>query len=187
MKHNLKIFALILAYISISSTIFAESKSSIIVRTGSFTMATKTQTIGSTVSFDTKSTSVYSVEYEHMMQNNLAWGGEVIGYSNTYYSGAGTSDSFHLMFNLRKYFDVSKHIQPFFGGGLGASTVTLGGVGTGNGGGFGYQVMAGVKFPFKTVSVVAEYKMISAKPDDKVGSSVDISGTGLFAGVSFNF
>ena len=185
MKFNASSFAVVLTLFFVGSSAFAETQSSIILRTGSFTMATKTQTIKSTVTFNETSTSVYSIEYERKMKDDLTWGIELAGYQNTYYSGAGTSDASHIMFNMRKYFDVAKHVQPYFGGGLGASAVRLGGVGTGTGGGFGLQLMGGVKFPFKSVNFDIEYKIISAKPHDQAGTTVDTSGNGLFAGLLF--
>lgn len=179
------IFTFIL--IAMSTVTYAESRGSVSVKTGSFKMANKNQTIVGAVTFDTTSTSVFAVEYEYKMKENLSWGAEYIGYKNTYASSAGEASFTHIMFNMRKLFKVAKHVQPFVGIGAAASTVALSGTGSGTGGGFGFQLMGGVKFPFDDFSAVVEYKMITANPDDKAGTSVSSTGSGLFAGIGIAF
>jgi len=78
-------------------------------------------------------------------------------------------------------------VQPFIGVGAGVSTATLSGGYFGTVSDFGIQFVAGVKFPFEDVSAVIEYKVISSEPTDDFGSSVDLSGDGLFAGLAINF
>lgn len=187
MKIKLIKLSLIIISFAISSISFARGENSLIFKLGSYSLATSNQTIVSPVTFDTASSSVFSLEYEHQVGNDVSWGGELISYDNTYSSGAGKADSTHVLFNIKKYIDVSANVKPFFGVGLGGSSVTLGGIGTGSGGGLGFQAMAGVKFPLDAISLILEYKFISAKPDDVVGTSVDISGNGFFAGVAINF
>jgi len=187
MSINIKKLVLIMSFMLVSTFTYAEGNSSVIVKSGSFTLADKNQTIVGAVTFDETSSSVFAIEYEAKMRENLSWGAEYIAYNNTYASGAGKASFTHIMFNIRKLFDVTKHVEPFVGIGAGASTVALSGIGTGTGGGFGFQLMAGVKFPFKDFSAVVEYKMITATPDDKAGTSVSSSGNGLFAGIGISF
>lgn len=187
MNIKLKKLALTFAFLAISTVTYAGGKGSVIVKSGSFTLAEKTQTITSTVTFDETSSSPFAIEYEYKMKENLSWGAEFISYKNTYSSGAGTASFTHIMFNVRKLFNVAKHVEPFVGIGAGAATVALGGIGSGTGGGFGFQLMGGVKFPFEDFSAVIEYKMITANPDDKAGTSVNSSGSGLFAGIGISF
>ena len=90
--------------------------------------------------------------------------------------------------NFKKYFDIAKHVHPFIGAGVGGSSVRLSGASSsGTAGGLGFQFMAGIKFPFEDVSFVVEYKVIDAEPADLVGSTVDLSGDGFFAGLAINF
>ena len=187
MKIKLIKLSLIIISFAISSISFASGENSLIFKLGSYSLATSNQTIVSPVTFDTDSSSVFSLEYERQFGNDVSWGGELISYSNTYSSGAGKADSTHVLFNIKKYIVVSANVKPFFGVGLGGSSVTLGGIGTGSGGGLGFQAMAGIKFPLDAISLILEYKFISAKPDDVVGTSVDISGGGFFAGIALNF
>lgn len=187
MNITFKKITFMFALLIMSTLSYAENRSSVTVKTGSFTLADKNQTISGAVTFDDKSSSVFAVEYEYMMKDNLSWGAEYIGYKNTYASGAGTATFSHVMFNMRKLFNVAKHVQPFVGIGAAASTVALSGIGTGTGGGFGFQVMGGVKFPFEDFSAVIEYKMITASPDDKAGASVSSTGSGIFTGIGISF
>ncbi len=173
--------------ISLSSLSYADGRGSVIVKSGSFTLAEKNQTIVGAVTFDETSASPFAIEYEYKMRENLSWGGEYISYTNTYSSGAGKASFTHIMFNIRKLFKIAKHVEPFVGIGAGAATVALSGIGSGTGGGFGFQLMGGVKFPFNDFSAVIEYKMITANPDDKAGTSVNSSGSGLFAGIGITF
>lgn len=196
MKFNIQKTAIIILCLVISSVTFARGKKpkhSFIIKTGSFVLANKTQAIGGiNTTFGTTSSSVSSIAYEKKNKKGLSWGVEYTTYKNNYStpSVTGVATSTHIMVNLKKYFKVSKHVQPFVGAGGGASVIILKSDTTGSTGGavaLGYQAMAGIVFPFKRVSLILEYKIISAQPTDTVGDSVDISGSGAFAGISFNF
>lgn len=189
MKINLQKLAVFLVFFAVSSLTHAANRDSITLKAGSFTLANENQTVkGVPVTFDTTSSSVFSIEYEKKIRRYLTWGVEFIGYQNLYTPGTTSSaDSLHIMANIKKYFHVSRHAQAFVGVGAGASTVTLDGAVDGSAGGTGFQAMAGFKFPFKSFSLILEYKMISAKSDDSAGESVDISGDGAFAGIGITF
>lgn len=177
---NVMVSAMLLS----SSFAFAAGDNSISIKAGSFSIDTTNQ-LG--VTFDDSSSSVFAIEYERNFKKDMSWGVEYINYDNTYSSGTGTASSSHIFGNFRKYFEVAKNVKPYIGAGAGISTVSLGGIGTGTGSDIGFQFMAGVKFPFENISAVVEYKIISASPDDDFGTSVDISGNGIFAGIGFNF
>ena len=187
MNTTFKKITLMMTLLIMSAVSYAENRGNVTVKTGSFTLANKSQTIVGAVTFDEKASSVFAIEYEYKMKENLSWGAEYIGYKNTYASGTGTASFTHIMFNMRKLFRPAKHVQPFVGIGAAASTVALSGIGTGTGGGFGFQIMGGVKFPFEDFSAVIEYKMITANPDDKAGTSVSSTGSGLFTGIGISF
>ncbi len=163
--------------------------SSINIKTASLTLSEKTQNIGSrTVTFDDSASSVFSIEYEREFGLGLSWGIETISYSNDILASspstsANDMNTLIVMGTIRKYFDLSPHVKPYFGAGAGVSVVTI----VGSGSGIGFQGMVGVKFPFDSVSAILEYKVISSEPDDDLGASVDVSSDGVFAGVSINF
>lgn len=187
MKGKILKLSVLIAMLTISVNSFADTYNNITIKLGSFTLSDANQVIVSPVTFDTTSQSVFAVEYEHRLRNNTTFGGELISYKNTYDSTEQVNVT-HVFANFKKYFDVSPHVHPFVGVGAGGSSVRLSGVSSsGTAGGLGFQFMAGIKFPFEDVSLVVEYKVIDAEPADLIGSTVDLSGDGLFAGLAINF
>ncbi|MCW9032322.1 MAG: porin family protein [Gammaproteobacteria bacterium] len=176
----------LLFMLSAGSMVHAATGSSLNIKTGSFSINDKTQNIGgTTVTFDDSSDSVFSIEYESAFGKNFSWGVDVLNYSNDILAGSSANDasSLLIMGTVRKYFDVSKHVQPYIGGGVGTSVVTI----VGSGSGIAFQGMAGIKFPFDSISAILEYKFISSEADDDYGASIDVSGSGIFAGIAINF
>lgn len=177
----------LIAMLGVGSIALAENRNSINIKTASFTLNETNQNIGfSTYVFDESSSSVFSVEYERRFGKDLSWGVETTSYSNDIISGASFSDKLDtllVMGTVRKYFKVSKYVQPFIGAGAGVSVATI----EGSGSGIGFQGMAGIKFPFDSISAILEYKFISSEAEDDFGSTVDVSGSGVFAGIGFNF
>lgn len=159
------------------------------IKTASLTLSEKTQTIGSrTVTFDDSAKSVFSIEYEQEFGQGLTWGVDLTSYTNditasTPSTSANDMSSVVISGTVRKYFDAGKYVKPYIGGGMGVSAVTI----VGSGSGLAFQGMAGIKFPFDSISAVIEYKVISSDPEDDVGASVDISSSGVFAGIAINF
>ena len=184
MKKSIIKTTVLIALLSAGSFVHAANGSSINIKTGNFTLDSKTQNIGgSTVTFDDSSSSVFSVEYERGFGKDLSWGVEFLNYSNDIIANFNDADTIIFMGTVRKYFDVSKHVQPYIGGGAGVSVVTI----IGSGSGIAFQGMAGIKFPFNSISAILEYKFISSEADDDFGATVDVSGSGIFAGIAFNF
>lgn len=184
MKSKIIRVTALIAMLSAGSLVHAANGSSLNIKTGSFTLDSKTQNIGgTTVTFDDSSSSVFSVEYERGFGKDLFWGVEFLSYSNDIVANFNDADTVIVMGTVRKYFDVSKHVQPYIGGGAGVSVVTI--VGTGSG--IAFQGMAGVKFPFNSVSAILEYKFISSEAEDDFGATIDVTGSGIFAGIAINF
>jgi len=186
MKSKIIRVTVLIAMLGAGSLVHAANGSSINIKTGSYRISEATQNIGgTTVTFDDSSSSVFSVEYERGFGKDLSWGVEVLSYSNDIIAGSSASDASTaiVMGTVRKYFDVSKHVQPYIGAGAGVSVVTI----FGSGSGLAFQGMAGVKFPFDSISAILEYKFVSSEPEDDFGDSVDISGSGIFAGIAINF
>lgn len=184
-KSIIKVTALI-AMLSAGSMVHAANKGSFAIKTGNFNLSEKSQNIaGFIVTFDDSSSSVFALEYEKQLRNNVAWGYEFINYSNDVVLGIGdVLDTVLLMVNGKKYFDASNIVKPYVGGGIGISTVGLNG---GTGSGIAFQAMAGLKFPFKKISAFVEYKLVSSEAEDSAGSKIDVSGSGIFAGIAINF
>ena len=180
------LFIILLCLSSLASA--ALTLNDISIKLGTFTLANKIQRISSsTITFDETSRSVFSIEYERSMTNNLKWGVEFITYKNDFSAGTSNALATHLALNMKNYFDVSQNVRPYIGAGITAAGVRLGGFSSGSAGSLGVQFMGGIKFPFENVAGVIEYKIISAEPTDFYGSSVNTSGSGLFAGISVDF
>ena len=188
MKRKLLKLSVLVTLLIMSASSYAMSYNNITLKLGQFYLGDTSQVIQTAVTFEEKSTSEFAVEYEYKLRNNITFGGELISYKNTFNSGSDSANATHIFANFKKYFDIAAHVHPFIGVGIGGSGVRLSGPNSsGTAGGLGIQFMGGVKFPFEEVSAVIEYKVISAEPADVVGSTVNLSGSGFFAGLAINF
>lgn len=186
MKSEIIGATLLVAMLSTSSIVHAAGESSFAIKMGNIDLDNTSNAItGGPFVFEESSSSVFSLEYEKQVRNNISWGVEVVSYSNAPVSGTlADADTVLVMGNARKYFDISERIKPFVGGGIGLTTINLDFVTVS---GLSYQVMAGIKFPFKKISAILEYKLVSSEAEDSVGETIDTSGSGIFAGIAFNF
>lgn len=192
MKSKIIGATVLVAMLSTTSIVHAAGEGSFAIKTGSFNMSEQTQNIGGFITtFDDSSSSVFAFEYEKNIKNNVSWGFEIINYSNdiTLINGSPpissiSADTMLIMANGKKYFDVSKSVKPFIGGGIGISAVDLNGASASS---IAFQGMAGIKFPFDNFSASVEYKLAMSDAEDSVGDKIDVSGSGLFAGIAFNF
>ncbi len=192
MKNKIIRTTTLIAMLSTSSIALAAGGGSITLKAGDFKLSELTQDIGGVdFGFRDSSQSVFAFEYEKSFKKNLYWGVELINYSTFIDSLNGspilanvTVDTLLFMGNVKKYFDVSKSVKPYIGGGVGLTTIELSSGGSGSG--FAIQAVAGVKFPFDNISAIVEYKLVSAEADN-AGDTFDVSGAGLYAGIAFNF
>lgn len=167
-----------------------------IFKMGSFQLASASQQIvvsgllGSTRNFSSAGLA-YGLEGEWRMQTGFAFGMEVLGYSQdwttTGFAESGDLAVTNIFFNAKKYFRPGTTVQPYLGAGIGAASTTFGGDITGSAGGAAIQGMAGIAFRWQQVGVYTEFKYESARVEDAAGVKVDVSGTGLFAGMSVYF
>lgn len=189
MKDNIIRAMALVAMLSACSIVHAENGNSIHIKTGSFRINDATQKVGvATMTFDDSASTVFSIEYERQFGKDVSWGVELVDYSNDILASspstiANDANTTIVMGTVRKYFDVSINVQPYIGGGAGVSVVTV----YGSGSGLAFQGMAGVKFPFDSISAILEYKFISSEAEDDIGASIDVSGSGIFAGIAINF
>jgi hypothetical protein len=173
-----------------------DSGITLILKLGSFQLANASQQIvvpglsGSTRNFSSAGMA-YGLEGEWRMVNGFAFGMEVFGYSQdwttTGFAESGSMAVTNVFFNAKKYFRPGATVQPYLGAGIGAASTNFGGDITGSAGGAAFQGMAGVAFRWQKVGVYTEFKFESAKVEDAAGVAVNVSGTGLFAGVSVYF
>lgn len=174
--------ALLAGGLVVASPAQAES-GAVIVKVGSLTLSNPE----SGYNFDTGSTYAFGGDLELRFETGTALGAELVVYAHDYLGGAGTLTTTAFMFNAKKYFKVHNNVYPFVGAGLGFSGGSLSGVGSGSGSGFAVQAMGGAELRFDRVGVYVEYKLLSSKIEDDVGTSIDVSAKGLMAGVSVAF
>jgi opacity protein-like surface antigen len=165
----------------------------LILKGGSFRLSDDSQTLsgGITLSFDEDASSVFGIEGEWRLNDNVALGGEYFTYSNDWVSILGTSgeiDTGVLMFNVKRYFNTAKRIQPYIGAGIGFAALDFKGPGgRGTGSDLALQAMGGVAVRWQRIGLYTEVKWLSSEPEDDVGDKIDVSGVGLFAGLSIHF
>lgn len=164
----------------------------LIVKAGSFKLSDESQSIsGLPLTFDDKASGVFGGELEWRTKENVAFGAELLLYSNDWRSGASTTgdnDTLALMVNAKRYFAVSKNVFPFVGAGLGLASVDFSGPGgSASGSDFAMQAMVGIEFRAEKIGFYTEAKYLTSKPEDDVGAEINVTGVGLFAGLSVMF
>lgn len=191
MKLFISVFLLMVMTAMIFLSHPVQADSALIIKAGSFELSDDTQriTAGSLV-FDEDASGVFSIEYEWGF-DRVVLGAELLGYSNDWNSSAATSgdnDTLAIMFNGKRYFGIGETLLFYVGGGVGVASVDFDGPGgSAQGDDFALQVMAGVTVRGGNIGFYSELKSFSAEPEDDFGDDIDVSGTGLFGGVSFHF
>jgi opacity protein-like surface antigen len=166
--------------------------SALILKAGSFTLSDADQRIGGiNLTFEKNSSSELGGEFEWRRSDGAAFGIEILNYNNDWKSGIGTSgdnNTLALMFNAKRYFSATKSVLPFIGGGVGfASTEFSGPGGSASGDDLALQILAGIEVRGKQAGFYTEVKKLVSKPEDEFGDDIDVSGTGVFVGVSIFF
>ncbi len=185
---------LILAMAGNITSVFAspyDKRHVIIPKLGTYELDNRNQSSGRT--FETKSDSVFALEYEYHFKFGLSLGGEIVGFDNTYTKTFQyTAESRLYMGNVKYHFNHQGAFSPFIGAGLGIAYIrnneepfVLSHTGE------AYQAMVGIDYRFKYVGLHLEYKMVDAEAEDDFGSftisRIDLGGSGIFAGVSAIF
>ncbi|MFQ6023440.1 MAG: outer membrane beta-barrel protein [Acidiferrobacterales bacterium] len=175
----------------ISST--ASADGTIVIKTGSFAFSDDTQNLsgGVNLTFDEDASGVFGVEGEWHVSDKVAIGGEFLSYSNDWDSNVGTSgdvDTIALMFNARRYFGIGKLLRFHIGSGIGlASTDFEGPGGSVSDDSIALQAMGGLSVQRGQLGFFSELKLFVSEPEDDLGDEIEVSGTGLFAGITFAF
>jgi len=164
----------------------------LIAKVGSFQLANESQIIvaGLTRNFSA-ATVAYGLEGEWRLENGFAFGLELFGHTQDY-TTTGSAESgdmavTNVFLNAKKYFRPGAIVQPYLGAGIGAASSSFSGAITGSAGGFALQGMTGIAFRWRHFGIYTEFKYERAEVEDAAGAAVDLSGTGLFAGVSVQF
>ncbi len=166
------------------------------LKLGSFKLADDSQTIISAQRFDSSVSSLYAVEGEGFINDNLSIGGEYLHYSSAFTAVAsgdpGKMTATVYLVNAKYYFGSSGNPwRPYVGAGLGAAVASFDGALTGDTGGVAVQAFAGMQWRWQWFGLRAEYKFLKADTEgtNAVGGTekMDASGSGFFLGASFHF
>jgi len=172
-----------------------DSSVTLLLKLGSYQLASGTQTIISANRDFSAMSVAYGLEGEWRLRSGLAFSLELFGHTQEYTTTASAESGdmavYNFFINMKEYFRTNEIVQPYIGFGVGTTAArfsagTGGGI-TGSAGGFAVQGVAGVAFRWRDVGIYTELKLKRAEIEDKAGQSVDVSGTGLFAGLSVHF
>jgi opacity protein-like surface antigen len=163
-------------------------RTALILRTGTFKMATSDQTVAGLPSiYDTKSKPVFGLELELRHREGLALGAEFFYYKNNLTSNGATAGQAVLatMVNAKYYLHAADSFLPYVGAGVGFASAAYNGNLTGTSGGPALQGLAGAEFRFSDVGLRLEYKYLAST----VGKNekIKVGGGGVLVGLSITF
>ena len=163
-------------------------RTALILRTGSFKMATTNQTVAGLPSvYDTKSKPVAGLELELRHREGLALGAEFFYYKNNLTQNGATAGQAVLatMVNAKYYIHAADSFRPYVGAGVGFASAAYSGNLTGTSGGTALQGLAGAEFRFSDVGLRLEYKYLAST----VGKTekIKVGGGGVLVGLSITF
>jgi opacity protein-like surface antigen len=165
----------------------------LMLKTGSLTLTEDRQTIlAADRRFEESVSGLLAVELYYQFDSGLTLGGELIQYSAEF-TTLGMMDNHDvdvtiILFNSRKYFRNYSGLQPYIGAGIGVAVTDISGptIG-GNTAGVAYKLLTGLEYRWAKVGLFGELNYIGADTEDDNNESVDVSGTGIAAGVVFHF
>ena len=164
----------------------------LILKAGDFRLSEEAQSIEDISLFlDEETSGVFSAELEWRNNDNVSFGGELLMYGADWSSDFGTGgdlDTLALLFNVKRYFAVSKYVFPFVGAGIGVASLDFDGPGgSASASDLALQAIVGIEFRAEKVGVYIEGKYFTSAPEDDFGDEIDVTGTGVFTGLSFTF
>lgn len=169
----------------------------VIAKTGVFKLATASQTFGGqTATYDKSSKPVFGFEAEFRHLNGFALGAEIFYYKNDFtapgttpgITAQGQQTVIATTLTGKYYFGGESGVfHPFLGAGVGFSAAKFGADFQGQSGGPAFQGMLGADFRFSSVGLYLEYKYLSSTTSDNSNQKIKVGGSGILAGVSFEF
>ncbi len=165
----------------------------LMLKVGAMSLSSSTQFIvGADRSFDKSTSLPYGVDIYYRFSSGLTVGGELIQYTANF-TTVGLSDEHDVdvtlvMANVKKYFRNETKLQPFIGAGLGTVVVDISGPAvSGSSTGVAFQLMGGLEYRMSNIGFFGELKYIDAMSESDNNEKVDVSGTGIFTGITFHF
>jgi hypothetical protein len=175
----------------------SDTRNSIIVKTGRYTLSSGSQSfLSTTQDFDTTSTGVFGVEYEYRPSSGFGVSAEFSKFSNAYTvqgsSFTGDMDVIGFSVKAKKYFEVTNWFHPFVGAGIGSAATDFSGDITGSTVGVGLVGVAGAEFRTRNFGLYTELRYFSCKTSGEESGTgntqkVDVGGMGQYIGIAFHF
>ncbi|MHB1565619.1 MAG: hypothetical protein ACYCXG_02685 [Acidiferrobacter sp.] len=190
MSHSATL-ALLGLVLSLSIIPVAAAEDALILTVGAFHLSHNQQDLGGTTTrVATNAGSDYSIAWELRHYNGIAYGAEYLIFRNdlNQVGRTGTATSQLFMLTLKKYDRPVAHVYPYIGVSAGLADTALGGIGGRTGIGPAVEVDGGVEFEWAhTIGLYTELRGVYAQPGDIYGTRVNVSGVGLYGGISLLF
>ncbi len=172
-------------------SLIARAENALTVKTGTFKASHNTQILdNASRSIDDDGKNIIGLSWEDRAGDGLAQGVEFVRYDNRWHSPGADGDitSRLLMFTVKKYQDRGQ-FHPYLGAGIGLAHANVAGSGINFNPAIGLalQIVGGVEVRFEGVGLYTELKGLYAAPGDLIGDDVNVSGMGLFVGLSILF
>lgn len=169
----------------------AFAQDALILTVGAMNAAHTQQMIaGTDDTLQSVTTSAYGLAWEKRHYNGIAYGAEYLIYNNKIASAArhGTATSRLLMLTLKKYHRPWAHVYPYVGASAGLVTTSVTGVRGHTGIGPALEVDGGVEFEWAhSLGIYTELRGLYAPSGALYGTHLNVSGVGLYVGLSLLF
>lgn len=169
----------------------AAEESALMLKVGGYQLSQESQIIDyATRAFDDSADDVYSIAWEARHNDGAAFGVEFLQFTNDWASADNVSGDAHargLMFTMKKYMLPIGSVYPFIGAGFGALHATVGGLDFDPALGVALQLVGGAEIRWDSVGLYTEVKGLYAEPGSIWGDDINLSGIGLFGGLSILF
>ena len=169
----------------------AFAQDALILSVGAMHLAHDHQTVaGAGSALQAGASGAYSIAWEQRHYNGIAYGAEYLIYNNTIQSANanGSLTSRLLMFTFKKYHRPWAHTYPFVGVSAGLVDTSVPGASGGTGLGPALGINGGVEFEWAhSIGFYTELRGLYAPGGDIHGTRVNVSGIGLYAGLSLLF
>lgn len=169
----------------------AFAQDALILTVGAMNLAHNHQTVsGTDDTVNAVTTGAYGLAWEKRYYNGIAYGAEYMIYNNRIASTGhqGTVTSRLLMLTLKKYHRPWAHVYPYVGASAGLVATSVTGVSGHTGVGPALEVDGGVEFEWAhSLGIYTELRGLYAPSGAIYGTHVNVSGVGLYAGLSLLF
>jgi|UPI0008260A2E hypothetical protein len=186
-----RLYRLVVLGILVLAAPSAFAEDALILTIGATHLAHTHQTVaGRNSALSTAGNSVFGIAWEKRYYNGIAYGGELLLSNNTISNSSGNGDVASRLFllTLKKYHRPWAHVYPYIGAGVGLADTHVSGVPGGTGIGPALEVDGGVELEWAhSLGFYTELRGLYVPGGVIYGTRVNMSGVGLYAGVSLLF